>query len=61
MNILFWLYKSRMNKKGLSPLMMRITIEGKRAEVITPISNYLKRHGITTKSKRSQYSSGAVQ
>ncbi len=30
MKILFWLYKSRVNKKGLTPVMMRITIGSKR-------------------------------
>ncbi|MCU7551800.1 site-specific integrase [Chitinophagaceae bacterium LB-8] len=37
MNILFWLYKSRMNKKGLAPIMMRISLEGKRINFPTQI------------------------
>jgi len=37
MNILFWLYKSRTNKKGYDPLMMRITIESQRTELVTKI------------------------
>src|SRR5690625_2544311 len=36
-NILFWLYKYRTNKKGLSPLKMRITLDGKRTEIPTNI------------------------
>jgi integrase/recombinase XerD len=30
MLILFWLYKSRINKSGQAPIMMRITCDGKR-------------------------------
>lgn len=37
MNILFWLYKSRVNKKGLSPVMMRVTLEGQRLNLITQV------------------------
>lgn len=37
MNILFWLYKSKMNKKGLAPIMMRISLDGKRINFPTQI------------------------
>jgi site-specific recombinase XerD len=37
MNILFWLYKSRLNKKGLAPVMMRVSVEGKRVNFPTNI------------------------
>lgn len=37
MNILFWLYKSRLNKNGLSSVMMRISLEGKRINFPTNI------------------------
>jgi integrase/recombinase XerD len=30
MLILFWVYKSRINRNGLAPIMMRITCNGKR-------------------------------
>jgi Arm DNA-binding domain/Phage integrase SAM-like domain len=35
MKILFWLYRSRMNKNGTSPIMMRITINGNRISFST--------------------------
>lgn len=37
MNILFWLYKSRVNKKGLSPVMMRVTLDGQRLNLLTRV------------------------
>jgi hypothetical protein len=37
MKILFWLYKSRINVKGKSPVMMRITINNKRIDFNTSI------------------------
>lgn len=37
MNILFWIYASRTNKKGLSPVMMRISHEGNRVNFPTGI------------------------
>ncbi len=37
MNILFWLYKSRINHRGLCPIMLRITLKGKRINVVTGI------------------------
>src|SRR5688572_18749293 len=37
MKVLFWLYKSHINKKGLSPVMMRITILGQRINFPTSI------------------------
>jgi hypothetical protein len=37
MNILFWLYKSRINLRGLCPIMLRITHKGKRINVVTGI------------------------
>lgn len=33
MKILFWLYKSRINKAGLAPVMLRITINGNRTSM----------------------------
>lgn len=37
MKILYWYYKSRMNKKGVAPIRMRITIDGERADLTTGI------------------------
>lgn len=37
MKILFWLYKSRINKAGQAPIMMRITINGQRESFSTNI------------------------
>ena len=37
MKILYWYYKSRMNKKGVAPIRMRITIDGERADLKTGI------------------------
>ena len=37
MKILYWYYKSRMNKKGAAPIRMRITIDGERADLKTGI------------------------
>lgn len=37
MTILYWLYKSRTNKNGLNPVMMRISIDGKRVNFSTGI------------------------
>lgn len=37
MTILFWLYRSRINKSGTAPIMMRITINGKRISFSTNI------------------------
>jgi integrase len=33
--ILFWLKKTKMNKQGLAPIWVRITVDGKRAEFST--------------------------
>jgi site-specific recombinase XerD len=38
MKILLWLYKSKINKKGLSPIMMRITLKGQRINFPTHVS-----------------------
>jgi site-specific recombinase XerD len=38
MKILFWLYKSKTNKKGLAPVMMRITLNGQRINFPTHVS-----------------------
>lgn len=35
---LFWLYKQRKSKEGLIPIYLRITVNGKRAEIATKIS-----------------------
>ncbi len=37
MKILFWYYSSRTNKKGLAPIMMRVTHNGKRFNMSTCI------------------------
>jgi len=37
MKTLFWLYKSRLNKKGLIPVMMRITLNSNRINFPTGI------------------------
>src|ERR1700730_822370 len=37
MHILFWLYKSRINRRGQAPIMMRITINGQRTAFSTNI------------------------
>lgn len=34
-NILFWIHRSRIDKKGLAPIWLRITIDGRRAECST--------------------------
>lgn len=39
MKILFWLYKSKTNKKGLAPVMMRITLSGQRINFPTHVSS----------------------
>ncbi|HEU4472934.1 MAG TPA: Arm DNA-binding domain-containing protein [Flavisolibacter sp.] len=38
MKVLFWLYKSKVSKKGLTPIMMRITLKGERINFPTQIS-----------------------
>jgi site-specific recombinase XerD len=38
MKLLFWLYKAKKNKKGLMPLMMRITLDGQRVNFPTQIT-----------------------
>jgi site-specific recombinase XerD len=38
MKLLFWLYKAKKNKKGLMPLMMRITLGGQRVDFPTQIT-----------------------
>jgi site-specific recombinase XerD len=37
MTILFWLYRSRINKTGTVPIMMRITVNGKRISFTTKL------------------------
>lgn len=37
MKLLLWLYRSYVNNKGLMPLMMRITLHGKRINFATQI------------------------
>ena len=37
MNILFWIFKSRVNKNSNAPIKMRVTINGKRADITTGI------------------------
>ena len=37
MKILFWLYKSRVNVKGKSHIMMRITLNNERIDFSTSI------------------------
>ncbi|HEX2533338.1 MAG TPA: site-specific integrase [Chitinophagaceae bacterium] len=38
MKVIFWLYRSHTNKKGLTPIMMRITLAGQRTNFPTQIS-----------------------
>lgn len=38
MTILFWLYKSKINKKGEIPVYVRVTIQGEREQFSTQIS-----------------------
>jgi len=33
--ILFWLYKSKVNKEGKAPIYLRITVNGKKVEIAT--------------------------
>lgn len=40
--LLLWLYKSKVNKKGLAPLFLRVTIDGQKAEISTGVSLPLK-------------------
>ena len=35
LKILFWLYRSKLNEKGLAPIYMRLTIASKRTELAT--------------------------
>ena len=35
LKILFWLYRSKMNEKGLAPIYLRLTIAGKKTEIAT--------------------------
>ena len=35
LKILFWLYRSKLNEKGLAPIYMRLTITGKKTEIAT--------------------------
>jgi site-specific recombinase XerD len=37
MKLLLWLYKSKTSSKGLAPLFMRITVNGKKSEIATGI------------------------
>jgi len=37
MTILFWIYKSRINKSGKAPIMMRITVDGERVSFSTDV------------------------
>lgn len=41
-SILFWLHKAKMNKQGLVPIWVRITVDGKRAECSTQKQIYPK-------------------
>ncbi len=38
MKLLFWLYRSRINSKGLAPISLRISVNNKRTEVSTGLS-----------------------
>jgi len=38
MRVLFWFYKSHTNKKGLAPIMMRITLNGQRINFPTQVN-----------------------
>lgn len=40
--LFLWLYKSKVNSKGLAPIFLRITIDGGKAEISTGISLPLK-------------------
>jgi hypothetical protein len=33
MHLMFWLYKSKSNKKGLAPIYLRITLGNEKTEV----------------------------
>lgn len=35
LKILFWLYRSKMNEKGLAPIYMRLTVASKKTEIAT--------------------------
>jgi hypothetical protein len=37
MNILYWLYKHKINKRNQAPIVMRITIDGNRTNFSTSI------------------------
>ena len=41
-SILFWLKKAKMNKQGLMPIWVRITVDGERAEFSTQKQIYSK-------------------
>jgi hypothetical protein len=38
MHLIFWLYKSKSNKKGLAPIYLRITLGNEKTEVSTGVS-----------------------
>ncbi len=38
LNVLFWLYKSRVNKQGLAPLYLRLTYRNQRKNIATGLS-----------------------
>lgn len=40
--LLFWLYKSKINNKGLAPIFLRLTISGLKTEISTGVSIPLK-------------------
>jgi hypothetical protein len=42
MNILFWLFRSRLNKGGMAPVMMRLSLDGKRVNFPTHIEKISK-------------------
>jgi len=50
--ILFWLYKSKANSKGLAPLFMRLTVNGTKTEVSTGLQLSAKSWNVNTGSIR---------
>jgi integrase len=47
LKILFWLWKSKENDKGLAPIYMRLTIAGDRAEVATGYFTNISKWDVT--------------
>src|SRR5882672_6480956 len=55
--VLFWLHRSKANKEGLVPLVVRLTFKGKRAEKATGF--YIETSQWNTQKQRLKGSKGS--